>query len=225
MIPDVRVMMVALFASIVAISSGLGLFAAFRVNHEQFAGARNGSPLLEMAFAVPASVADAPPASVADRSRMDMPTASIDAADAAAIRPNDAAAEPEIAAAAVEPTTAPAAAVSAAGQETPQAGARDGTGDIASPVDQSPPAGPTVQDANAAPLAPSVEPAPSAKAAKKTTRYRAGRMHHPVPSQAAAAAAPADQPAALPQPALPSGRKPPRSKSSGVTFWSSEDPQ
>jgi hypothetical protein len=215
MIPDVRVMMVALFASIVAISSGLGLFAAFRVNHEQFAGAPKGSPLLQMAFAVPASVTDAPPASVADRSRMDMPAANAAAPDVAAIQRDGAAAEP---AAAGEP----AAAVAATGQETPQATAGDGTGDSASPVDQSPSA---VQDANTVPLVTSAETTPSAKAAKKMTRYRAGRWHRPVLPQTATAAAPGDQPAALPQPAVPSARKPPRRRSFGVTFWSSDDPQ
>jgi len=222
MIPDVRVMTVALFASIVAISSGLGLFAAFRVNHEQFAGAPNGSPLLQMAFAVPASGTDAPSASVADRSRMDMPAASAAAPDAAAIQPNDAAAEPAIPAAAIEPATAPAASVAATGQEDPQTSGTDGTGDIASPVDQSPPAGQAVHDANTAPLLSSAEAAPRAKAVKKMTRYRAGRLRRLGPSRAASAAAPDDQPAASPRPAFPSGRELARRKSSGVTFWSSE---
>ncbi len=198
MIPNVRVMMVALFASIVAISCGLGLFAAFRVNHEQFGGAPNGSPILQMAFAVPVSVTDA--AAVADRSRMDMPAANAAAPDAAAIQDDG------------------------SGQETPQATGNDQTGSVttASPVDRSPL---IVEDTNPAPRAPSAEAAPRGNAMKKMTHYRAGRLRHLVPSQAATAAAPGDQPAAVPRPAVQSARKPPRHRSSGVTYWSSDDPQ
>jgi hypothetical protein len=66
MIPDIRLMIVALLASVVAIGCCLGLFAAFRVNHEQFARAPNGSPLLQLAFVTPDSVTDATAASSAD---------------------------------------------------------------------------------------------------------------------------------------------------------------
>jgi hypothetical protein len=224
MIPDIRVMMVALFASIAAIGSGLGLFAAFRVNHDQVAGAPNGGPLSQLAFAVPASVTDAPPASVAERSRMDMPAASA-GPDTAATQRDDAAAEPATAAVTVAPASAPAAVVAVTGQETPQASGTDETGAIASPAGQSPPATQAVRDADPAPLALSAEAATSAKAVKKTARYRAGRTRRPAPSPATATVMPGDQPAASPPPASSAGRKPPRRKSSGVTYWSSDGPQ
>jgi hypothetical protein len=54
MFPNVRLMIVAIFASVVGISCGLGLFAAFRVNREPFAHSPNGGPSLPLVFATPA---------------------------------------------------------------------------------------------------------------------------------------------------------------------------
>jgi hypothetical protein len=45
MFPNVRLMIVAVFASIVALSYGFGVFAAFRVNHEPFSRLPAGAPL------------------------------------------------------------------------------------------------------------------------------------------------------------------------------------
>ena len=50
MFPNFRLTIVAVLASIVGISCGLGLFAAFRVNHEPLARLSNGKPSLQLAF-------------------------------------------------------------------------------------------------------------------------------------------------------------------------------
>jgi hypothetical protein len=50
MFPNFRLTIVAILASIVGISCGLGLFAAFRVNHEPLAGLSSGKPSLQLAF-------------------------------------------------------------------------------------------------------------------------------------------------------------------------------
>jgi hypothetical protein len=50
MFPNIRLVIVATMASIVGISCGLALFAAFRVNHEPLARFANGGPPLRLAF-------------------------------------------------------------------------------------------------------------------------------------------------------------------------------
>src|SRR6516165_8024928 len=50
MFPNVRLMVVAILAAITGISCGLGLFAAFRVNHEPLARLAEGSPPLQLAL-------------------------------------------------------------------------------------------------------------------------------------------------------------------------------
>ena len=50
MFPNVRLMAVAILAAITGISCGLGLFAAFRVNHEPLARLAEGSPPLQLAL-------------------------------------------------------------------------------------------------------------------------------------------------------------------------------
>jgi hypothetical protein len=187
MIPDIRLMIVALLASIVAISCGLGLFAAFRVNNEQFVRAPNGSPLLRLAFVAPMSVTDAT-VPIAVRLRMNTPAA---------------VAEPAKPIAAIELASAPTAASPDTGPETSQPAGKDGSGDVAAvpPADQSPPAEP---DAKSGPSAPSAETTPTAKAMKKMTRYRAVKLHRRVQPQGATAAQPGDQFGALSQPAFQS---------------------
>jgi hypothetical protein len=177
MIPDIRLMIVALLASIVAIGCCLGLFAAFRVNNEQFVRAPNGSPLLQLAFVTPDSVTDATAASFAVRLRMNTPAA------------------------------VPAAANSDTGQETPQATGNDGLGDVAaaSPADQSPAPNPTEQNATASPSTPSADAPQTAKAAKKMTRTRAVKLHRRGQPQTATAAQPGDQLGAFSQPAFQAG--------------------
>jgi hypothetical protein len=53
MFPNIRLIIVALFASIVGISCGLALFAAFRVNREPFVHSASGGAPLQLAFAAP----------------------------------------------------------------------------------------------------------------------------------------------------------------------------
>jgi len=192
MIPDIRLMIVALLASVVAIGCGLGLFAAFRVNHEQFARAPNGSPLLQLAFVTPDSATDATAASFAVRQRMSTPASASAAAtptfdDASAMTPLP-------------------AANSSARQEAPQAPATGGTSEaaLAPPADQSQPVNLTVQNTNTGPSAPSVNAAPIAKATKKLKRSRAAKLRRRTQPLGVPAAQPADQLGAMPQPAFQS---------------------
>jgi hypothetical protein len=64
MLPNVRVMIVALLASIVGIGCGLSALAAFRVNHQPFARMESGNPPLQLVFAngAPVTVTDGAPA-------------------------------------------------------------------------------------------------------------------------------------------------------------------
>jgi hypothetical protein len=48
MFPNVRLMIVAVVASIVGISCGLGLLAVFRVNHDGFARLEAAAPPLQL---------------------------------------------------------------------------------------------------------------------------------------------------------------------------------
>jgi hypothetical protein len=75
MFPNVRLMIVAMFASIFAISCGLGVFAAFRLNHEPFARLASGSPPLQLASdnAATARATEAAAASFGDRFRLATP--------------------------------------------------------------------------------------------------------------------------------------------------------
>src|SRR6516225_1448915 len=60
MFPNVRLMVVAILAAITGISCGLGLFAAFRVNHEPLARLAEGSPRLALNNRALGSEAGAP---------------------------------------------------------------------------------------------------------------------------------------------------------------------
>jgi hypothetical protein len=53
MFPNIRLTIVALLASVVGISCGLALFAAFRVNREPFVHSASGGAPLQLAFAAP----------------------------------------------------------------------------------------------------------------------------------------------------------------------------
>lgn len=61
MFPNVRLIIAAIAASIVGISCGLGVFAAFRVNHDPFARLPSSAPPLQLVFsnAAPDPVTDA----------------------------------------------------------------------------------------------------------------------------------------------------------------------
>jgi hypothetical protein len=64
MFPNVRLMTVAMLASIVAMSCGLGAFAALRVNHDSLARLPAAGPPLRFVFnTAPAAITDATPAS------------------------------------------------------------------------------------------------------------------------------------------------------------------
>jgi hypothetical protein len=56
MFPDRRLTAAAFLASVIGISCGLGLFAAFRVNREPFALVANGAAPLRLVLAAPASI-------------------------------------------------------------------------------------------------------------------------------------------------------------------------
>jgi hypothetical protein len=56
MFPDRRLTAAAFLASVIGISCGLGLFAAFRVNREPFAQVANGAAPLQLVLAAPASI-------------------------------------------------------------------------------------------------------------------------------------------------------------------------
>jgi len=187
MIPDVRLMFVALLASVVAISCALGLFAAFRVNHDQFARAPNGSPLLQLAFVAPASVTDAKAPPIAVRLQINVP--------APAAVPSSSGNAPAI--------MPPPIAVSDSRQEIPQPAEKRDVGDVAAapPADQSPQANSTAPDADTQPSVAAAEAAPTAEAVKKTTRNHAVRSRRPVQPQAAAL--PVSQFGSFPQPATP----------------------
>ncbi len=60
MFPNVRLMIVAIMASILGMSCGLGVFAVFRVNHDSFVRLPNATPPLQLAFdnGVPVAVKD-----------------------------------------------------------------------------------------------------------------------------------------------------------------------
>jgi hypothetical protein len=63
MFPNVRLMAVAMVASVVAMSCGLGAFAALRVNHDSLTRLPAAGPPLQLVFnAAPAAVTDATPA-------------------------------------------------------------------------------------------------------------------------------------------------------------------
>jgi hypothetical protein len=59
MFPNVRLMVVAILATIAGIGSGLGLFATFRVNHEPLARLAEGGPSLQLAVDNPARGSEA----------------------------------------------------------------------------------------------------------------------------------------------------------------------
>jgi hypothetical protein len=60
MLPNVRLMIVAILSAIAGIGGGLGLFATFRVNHEPLARLAEANPPLQLAFDNRALGSDAP---------------------------------------------------------------------------------------------------------------------------------------------------------------------
>jgi hypothetical protein len=135
MFPNARLVVVAMLASIVAVSCGLGVFAAFRVNHQPFTRLQSADPPLQLVFGsgAPAPVKDVSAAPFGVRFLLNAPVAVPETVAAVSIQPAPATApdaavpatEPEPAAATDPPpsatmeTPAPVAAVSS-DQEVPQ---------------------------------------------------------------------------------------------------------
>jgi len=209
MFPNVRLMIVAMFASIVAISCGMGMFAAFRVNHEPLARLRSGNPPLQLVFGngAPAPVTDAATAPFGVRFQLNAPAA-VPTMLASSDHPLLAA--PATADASSGDAPAPTAASTDSGQEASQQTGQDpnsATGqdaktdaavDVAlqSPAEQPPPADPA-PDANPPPesAVPTDEktivetmPTRAAPAAHRPPRRRVVKLRRPRQPQAATAA-------------------------------------
>jgi len=75
MFPSVRLLLVATLASIAAIGCGLGLFAAFRVNHEPLTRLAHAGPPVQLVFmhAVPTPVVNALAAPFGERFQVEAP--------------------------------------------------------------------------------------------------------------------------------------------------------
>jgi hypothetical protein len=77
MFPNARLVIVAMLASIVAVSCGLGVFAAFRVNHQPFTRLQSADPPLQLVFGsgAPAPVKDVSAAPFGVRFLLNAPVA------------------------------------------------------------------------------------------------------------------------------------------------------
>jgi len=213
MFPNIRLMIVAIGASIVGICCGLGMFAAFRVNHEPFTRWSGGSPPLQLAFgnAEPASVTDAVAAPFGVRFQVNaLPTAGA-AVNAATLAHGVGAEAPTVAPAvgpAAEPATANAASSDATGNVTTEMPApaapdsdagqnaepdthQNGTGNVAleSPADQLPPAASAAPAGKPVPAgAASTVVKPTAAAAPEAVRHRVAKVRRIRKTPAATAA-------------------------------------
>jgi hypothetical protein len=202
MFPNARLVVVAMLASIVAVSCGLGVFAAFRVNHQPFTRLQSADPPLQLVFGsgAPAPVKDvsaapfgvrfllnapvAVPETVAAVSIQQAPAAAPDAAIPVPVSPADPApaATTDSQPSPTSETPAPVAAISS-DQEPPQQSAQQAGGAdnvaLTSLPDQTSTAVPAVRDTQAAPdeTKTSVTPSgnPAAKAAAKPARKEAAR--------------------------------------------------
>jgi hypothetical protein len=77
MFPNARLVIVAMLASVVAVSCGLGVFAAFRVNHQPFTRLQSADPPLQLVFGsgAPAPVRDVSAAPFGVRFLLNVPVA------------------------------------------------------------------------------------------------------------------------------------------------------
>ena len=171
MFPNVRLMIVAMFASIVAIGCGMGMFAAFRVNHEPLARLHSGNPPLQLVFGngAPAPVTDAATVPFGGRFQLNAPAAKpvtmLAPSDPALPTAPETEASSSSDAAAMTPTAA-------ASPATEQDTKKDVAIDVAlqSPADQAPPAGPAGHDVDPArDSTTSTDAEASAKTVAKTT--------------------------------------------------------
>ena len=184
MFPNVRLMIVAMFASIFAISCGLGVFAAFRLNHEPFARLASGSPPLQLASdnAATARATEAAAASFGDRFRLATPRSN-----------------------ATAPTPAQGVQNPDAGQTTKKSGAADVA--VGTSADRSPAADQAMRDAKTALAAtpPATEKAGPTNVRKVSNRQRlAAKTQRSRRVRARAAAQTNDQNSASSQPSFQS---------------------
>ena len=180
MFPNVRLIIVAMLASMASICCCLGVFAAFRVNHEPFAQLASGNPPLQLAFGnmVPARATDAV-APFGVRFQLDAPRSD---------------------------ATTP---ISAQEVRSPDAAKTDGAAvAVETPADQSPPPDQSAHKTNAAPAAGAAgAPAsaePDATAARKAqSRQRvAAKIRHLRRARAHAASQATDQSSTFAQPSF-----------------------
>jgi hypothetical protein len=154
MFPNGRLVLVAMVASVVAVSCGLGVFAAFRVNHQPFTRMQSADPPLQLVFGngAPAPVKDVSAAPFGIRFLMNVPVAVPETAAAVSIQqmaatPPDTAvpaadsdpAAPPPPAATIE-TPAPVAAASSdqeAPQQASQPAPKEVTKEVESPAEQA----------------------------------------------------------------------------------------
>src|SRR5580698_4736319 len=87
MFPNVRLMIAAVVASVVALSCGFGLFATFRVNHEPLSRLAAGAAPLQLAAGNPMPPAAMPAAAVSFGNRFPLPQADTAGAAAEAMPP------------------------------------------------------------------------------------------------------------------------------------------
>ena len=165
MFPNGRLVIVAMLASVVAVGCGLGVFPAFRVNHQPFTRLQSADPPLQLVFGsgAPAPAKDRSAASFGVRFLLNVPVAVPETVSAVSIQRTPAtvpdvavpAADSESAgtippSATVE-TPAPVAAISS-DQEAQQPTGRQTPEEIEPPAQQA--AGPDSKNADVAPTAP-----------------------------------------------------------------------
>jgi hypothetical protein len=93
MFPNGRLVIVAMLASVVAVSCGLGVFAAFRVNHQPFTRLQSADPPLQLVFGsgAPAPVRDVSAAPFGVRFLLNAPVDVPETAPVVSIQPEPAA--------------------------------------------------------------------------------------------------------------------------------------
>ncbi len=203
MFPNVRLMIVAVIASIVGMSCGLGVFAVFRVNHDPFVGLTNGAPPLQLVFsnAVPTAMTDAIASPFGVRF------------DVGALQPAPSQTRPQVIAAPhqSEPATAPSGATPAA---LPPLGARDADTAPAAALNKAAEAAIEAPARHTAPtdhVIPDSKPAPASaathdrKRAEKSARpapkrQRVAKLRRLHPARTTAVPQSSDQTSALSQP-------------------------
>jgi DNA polymerase III gamma/tau subunit len=212
MFPNGRLVIVAMLASVVAVSCGLGVFAAFRINHQPFTRLQSADPPLQLVFGsgAPAPVRDVSAAPFGVRFLLNAPVAVPETVSVVSVQqePTPAAdaavpaSQPEAAAGTDSPSTvtaeAPAAAVSA-DQDAPQQASQQtaeeiepalgqGTGQETAPDDKT---GGAADVALASPSdqTPAADPAVQDRAQPTASKRRIARSRKPS-AKATAKAAP-----------------------------------